>query len=79
MYVTKRAVAVNFVDNDSVYIHGKKLMITGKPENRIIRAFNNARFYKTDLAGKCDSIHSDQKTNLTQLIGKPILWNFETR
>lgn len=79
MYVTKRAVAVNFVDNDSVYIHGKKLMITGKPENRIIRAFNNARFYKTDLAGKCDSIHSSQKTNLTQLIGKPILWNFENQ
>ena len=79
MFVTKRAVAVNFVDNDSVYIHGKKLMITGKPENRIIRAFNNARFYKTDLSGKCDSIHSNQKTNLTQLIGKPILWNFENQ
>lgn len=79
MYVTKRAVAINLVDKDSVYIHGKKLMITGKPEHRVIRAFNNARFYKTDLAGKCDSIHSDQKTNLTQLIGKPILWNFENQ
>ena len=79
MYVTKRAVAVNFVDNDSVYIHGKVLMITGKPETRIIRAFDNARFYKTDLAGKCDSIHSSQKTNITQLIGKPILWNFENQ
>lgn len=79
MYVTKHAVAVNFVDNDSVYIHGKVLMITGKPETRIIRAFKNARFYKTDLAGKCDSIHSSQKTNITQLIGKPILWNFENQ
>lgn len=79
MYVTKRAVAINLVDKDSVYIHGKKLMITGKPANRIIRAFNNARFYKTDLAGKCDSIHSSQTTNITQLIGKPILWNFENQ
>ncbi len=79
MYVTKRAVAINLVDKDSVYIHGKILMITGKPENRIIRAFKNARFYKTDLAGKCDSIHSSQKTNLTQLIGRPILWNFENQ
>lgn len=79
MYVTKRAVAINLVDKDSVYIHGKILMITGKPENRIIRAFRNARFYKTDLAGKCDSIHSAQKTNLTQLIGRPILWNFENQ
>jgi hypothetical protein len=28
LFVTKRAVAVNFVQNDSVYIHGKR--VTGK-------------------------------------------------
>ncbi len=79
MFVTRRAVAINLVEQDSVYIHGKILMITGKPENRVIRAFKNARFYKTDLAGKCDSIHSSQKTNITQLIGRPILWNFDNQ
>ncbi len=79
MFVTKRAVAINLVEKDSVYIHGKKLMITGKPENRIIRAFNNARFYKIDMSGKCDSIHSSQKSGLTKLIGRPILWNGENQ
>ncbi|MGL5112731.1 MAG: OstA-like protein [Flavobacterium sp.] len=79
MYVTKRAVAVNFVENDSVYIHGKKLMVTGKEGNRIIRAFNNVRFFKTDMSGKCDSIHSSTKTALTKLIGNPILWNAENQ
>lgn len=79
MFVTKRAVAVNFVENDSVYIHGKKLMVTGKEGNRIIRAFNNVRFYKTDMSGKCDSIHSSSKTALTKLIGNPILWNGENQ
>jgi len=79
MYVTRRAVAINLVDNDSIYIHGKKLLVTGKPENRIIRAYNNVRFFKTDMSGKCDSIHSDQKTGLTKMIGKPILWNFENQ
>ena len=79
MFVTKRAVAVNFVENDSVYIHGKKLMVTGKENNRIIRAFNNVRFYKTDMSGKCDSIHSSAKTALTKLIGNPILWNGENQ
>lgn len=79
MYVTKRAVAVNFVENDSVYIHGKKLMVTGKEGDRIIRAFNNVRFYKTDMSGKCDSIHSSTKTSLTKLIGNPILWNGESQ
>ncbi|MEP6928425.1 MAG: OstA-like protein [Flavobacterium sp.] len=79
MFVTKRAVAVNFVDNDSVYIHGKKLMVTGKEGERILRGYNNVRFYKTDMSGKCDSIHSNSKTALTKLIGNPILWNGESQ
>ena len=79
MFVTKHAQAINLVEKDSVYIHGKVLMITGKPDNRIIRAFNNARFFKTDLSGKCDSIHSSTKTALTKLIGKPVIWNGENQ
>lgn len=79
VFVTKRALAVNFVENDSVYIHGKKLMVTGKEGNRIIRAFNNVRFFKTDMSGKCDSIHSSSKTALTKMIGNPILWNAESQ
>jgi lipopolysaccharide export system protein LptA len=79
MFVIKRALAVNFVDNDSVYIHGKKLMVTGKEGDRIIRAFNNVRFYKTDMSGKCDSIHSSSKIGLTKLIGNPILWNGDSQ
>ncbi len=79
MFVTKRAVAVNFAQNDSVYIHGKRLMVTGKENNRIIRAFNNVRFYKTDMSGKCDSLHSSSRTAITKLIGNPILWNGESQ
>jgi len=79
MFVTKRAVAINLVENDSVYIHGKRLMITGKKGNQIIRAFDNARFYKTDMSGKCDSIHSSTKKALTQLLGRPVIWNGENQ
>lgn len=79
MFVTKHAVAINLVEKDSVYIHGKILMVTGKPENRIIRAFNNARFYKTDMSGKCDSIHSSTKLALTKLIKNPVIWNGENQ
>jgi len=46
MFVTKHAVAINLVEKDSVYIHGKILMVTGKPENRILRAYKNACFFK---------------------------------
>ena len=79
MMITKRAVAVTLIEKDSMYIHGKKILITGKVGDRLVRAFNNVRFYKTDMSGKCDSIHSSQKTALTKLIGKPILWNFDNQ
>ena len=79
VFATKRAVAVNLVEQDSVYIHGDTLMVTGKPEERVLRAFRNAKFYKTDLSGKCDSIHSEEKTGITQLITNPILWNTDNQ
>ena len=75
VFATKRAVAVSLVEQDSLYTHGDTLMITGKPDERILRAFRNAKFYKTDMSGKCDSIHSEQKTGITQLIKNPVLWN----
>jgi lipopolysaccharide export system protein LptA len=79
VFVTKRAVAINLVEQDSIYIHGDTLMVTGKSEARIVRAFRNAKFYKKDLAGKCDSIHSEEKTGITQLIKEPILWNVDNQ
>lgn len=75
VFATKRAVSISLVEQDSLYMHGDTLMVTGKPENRIVRAFRNAKFYKTDMSGKCDSIHSAQSTGVTQLIKEPILWN----
>lgn len=89
VFITKRALAITVQENDSIYIHGDKLMVTGKPEHRITRAYYGVKLYKSDLAGKCDSIHADHKTGLTQLINierfgtsdpfstkrKPILWN----
>lgn len=94
VFATKRAVAINMVENDSLYMHGDTLMITGVPDKRILRAFRNAKFYKTDLSGKADSIHVDQESGLTQLIGKripeaakekdwpkfyPIIWNADNQ
>jgi lipopolysaccharide export system protein LptA len=72
VFITKRAVAINLVEKDSLYIHGDTLMVTGPPDNRIIRGFRNVKLFKKDLSGKCDSIHVNQKTGLTQLIGKPL-------
>ena len=79
VFATKRAVSISLVEKDSLYMHGDTLMVTGKEEERILRAFRNAKFYKTDLSGKCDSIHFEEKTGITQLITDPILWNVDNQ
>jgi lipopolysaccharide export system protein LptA len=79
LYITKHASIRFLSEKDSMFIHAKKIFVTGKVGERVIRGQKNVRFYKTDLSGKCDSINSDQKKALTQLIGKPILWNFENQ
>lgn len=93
MFITKRAVAITVQQKDSIYIHADTLMVTGKPEKRITRAFRNARLYKSDMSAKADSIHSNQEIGLTKLINiskfdnddafsvkrKPILWNIKNQ
>ena len=93
LFITKRALAITVQEKDSVYIHADKIMVTGKPENRIIRAYYNAKIFKKDLSGKSDSIHSDQQTGITKLLNiptlssedkfsvkrKPILWNLKNQ
>nr|WP_255444041.1 OstA-like protein [Robiginitalea sp. SC105] len=79
VFATRRAVSISLVEQDSLYMHGDTLMVTGKPEARILRAFRGARFYKTDLSGKCDSIHFEERTGITQLIRDPVMWNLENQ
>ena len=79
LMMTKRAVAMTLVENDTLYIHGKRLIVTGKPEDRVVRAYNNVRFFKIDMSGKCDSLHSAERTGITKLIGNPVMWNFDNQ
>ena len=73
--IIKNPLASTFQENDSIHIASDTMMITGKPEHRIIRAYPDARLYKSDMSGKSDSIHSSQISGHTKLIGRPILWS----
>ena len=89
VFITKRALAITTQEQDSVYIHADTLMVTGKPEKRITRAFYNVKLFKSDLSGKADSIYVNHEEGLTKLINlkrydtqdafagvrQPILWN----
>ena len=45
-FVIGRAVAITLIEKDSMYVHGDTLMVTGKPENRIVRAFRGVKIFK---------------------------------
>lgn len=70
--ITRRALAINLVENDSLFIHADTLMATGASEKRILRGFYDVRIFKTDLKGRSDSIYIDQSTGLTKLLHKPL-------
>ena len=78
-FAIDRAVAITNTDKDSLFIHGDTLLVTGKPEQKIIRAYHHVKFFKTDMSGKCDSIHYNQLTGLTQLFRDPVVWSNESQ
>ena len=75
VFVIKKALAISIAEKDSLFIHGDTLLITGAPDNRMIRAFHHVKFFKTDLSGKCDSLHTYQKIGLTKMFKNPIIWS----
>ncbi|WP_115462475.1 OstA-like protein [Winogradskyella aurantiaca] len=93
IFITKRALAVTLQEKDSIYIHADTLMLTGPPEKRITRAYYDVRIYKSDLAGKSDSVHVNHETGLLQMLNlkrfsstdafaqqrKPILWSLDNQ
>lgn len=78
-FITKRALAITLVETDSMYIHGDRLLVTGPAENRVIRAYKNVKFFKTDMSGKCDSLFADNKSGITKMLRKPIMWNGDSQ
>ena len=70
--ITQRALAVNIIDQDSLYIHADTLIATGSDEKKILRGYYDVRIFKTDLRGKSDSLHLDQSTGLIKLLKLPL-------
>ncbi|WP_211295561.1 OstA-like protein [Polaribacter porphyrae] len=75
LFIIKRAVAISIIDKDSMFIHGDTLLVTGKPKKRIVRTYHNVKIFKSDLQGKCDSIHTNQTTGYTKMYRNPVIWS----
>lgn len=79
-FVTKKAlVSMKSQEGDSVFMHAPRILLTGKDKERVIRAYHDARILRDSMSGKADSIHWSEKAGLTQMIGKPVVWNGDSQ
>ena len=70
--ITRRAMAINIVEKDSLFIHADTLVATGPEEKRILRAYYDVRILKSDIRGRSDSLYLDESIGLTKLLKKPL-------
>ena len=70
--ITKRAMSVYLIENDSLFIHADTLVVTGEEKNRILRGYYDVRIFKSNIRGKSDSIYFEENTGNIELIKKPL-------
>ena len=70
--ITRRAMAINIVDNDSLFIHADTLIATGPQDKKILRGYYDVRIFKSDLRGKSDSLHLNQSSGLIKMLKLPL-------
>ena len=75
LFIVDKAVGISIVDKDSTFIHGDTILITGQPKKRIIRTYHNVKIFKSDLQGKCDSIHTNQESGVSKMFRNPVIWS----
>lgn len=79
-FATKRAVAIDYSQGDSLFLHADTLQMVSFDLNtdsiyRIMKAYHKVRFYRTDVQGVCDSLVYNSKDSCMTMYRDPILWN----
>lgn len=77
---TIRAVAIDYSQGDSLYMHADTLKMITYNKNtdslfREMRAYHKVRMYRTDVQGVCDSLVFNSKDSCITMYTDPILWN----
>ena len=90
-YVTGRARAREFSQKDTIYLHADTLCTlinyvvhetdsagnTTGDSVRVLRAFNQVRFYRSDVQGICDSLQLSEADTIINMYNHAVVWNLE--
>ena len=79
-YATQRAVAIDYSQGDSMYVHGDTLrLLTRFPDTdsvyRIVQAFHKVRIYRDDVQAVCDSMEFNALDSCMTMYYDPVVWN----
>lgn len=79
---TQRAVAIDYSQGDSLFMHGDTLRLLTYHINtdsmyREMRAYHKVRAYRTDVQAVCDSLVYNSKDSCMTMYTDPILWHGE--
>lgn len=80
-YALDSSLAILYNDNDSLFLHADTLKIQFNEEDKIERlfAYYNARFYKEDMQGACDSLVYEITNSTIKMMQDPIVWSDENQ
>jgi len=84
-YVTRHALAREFSQQDTLYLHADTLCtlinhVVNDSVNdsvRVLRAFNQVRFYRNDVQGICDSLQLSESDSIINMYRHAVVWNLE--
>lgn len=79
-YATRRAIAVDYSQGDSMFIHGDTLrLLTRNPDTdsvyRIVQAYRKVRVYREDVQAVCDSLEFNSLDSCMTMYFDPVVWN----
>ncbi len=79
-YVTNRALMTQIFEKDSLFLHADTLWSKKDTLNKkYIQAYNNVRFYKSDIQGVADSLIYLEADSTLTFYNHPIIWSEENQ
>jgi len=81
-FVTKDALAILGDTKDTLFLHADTLLAsfdTTKNETKELFAYHNARFFRKDIQGACDSLNFNFADSIISMYKLPVLWSDENQ
>ncbi len=78
-FATRRALAMEYSQGDTLFVHGDTIRtyLQMPDSSRVMCAYPNVRFYRTDVQGVCDSLTFQSADSMIFMHRHPIVWNLE--